>query len=140
MKCLLKRLWGLMLLCLANHLHADPLNQWTWRFPYPQGYALQAVTFGGGQFVAVGDQGTVITSPDGYIWINRASGLSLRLRGVAYADGEYAAVGDAGGILISTDAVTWTQMPSITSHTLRGIAGNPGWKTNGLPQFVAVGD
>ncbi len=51
-----------------------------------------AVTYGGGQFVAVGDNGTIISSPDGYNWKVQTSGVFPNLRGVAYADGEYAAV------------------------------------------------
>jgi len=133
-------LLGLTILLVADELQADPLNQWTWRFPYPQGYTLDAVAYGDGQFVAVGDNGTIITSPDGYNWINRSYGIFPFLRGVAYADGEYAAVGDGGVIIVSSNAATWTQITSVTSDTLYGIAGNSSWRSNGLPQFLAVGD
>src|ERR1035438_3969981 len=132
-------LW-LMIPLVTSVLLADPLNQWTWRFPNPQGYTLAAVTYGGGQFVAVGDKGTIITSPDGYHWVNRTTVVFPFLRGVAYADGEYAAVGDGGSIFTSSNAVTWTQIRSVTGTTLRGIAGNSGWTTNGLPHFLGVGD
>ena len=136
----LKIVLGLMILLVADELRADTLNQWTWRFPYPQGYTLAAVTYGGGQFVAVGDNGTIITSPDGYNWTNRSYGVFPCLRGVAYADGEYAAVGDGGAILVSSNTVTWTQIPSVTSNSLRGIAGDSTWRADSAPQFMAVGD
>ena len=136
----LKNILGLTLLLVAGGLQASPLNQWTWRFPDPQGYTLAAVTYGGGQFVAAGDNGTIITSPDGYNWTVRSYGVFPYLRGVAYADGEYAAVGDGGVILVSSNAATWTQLPSLTTNSLHGIAGDSAWRSDGLPQFIAVGD
>jgi hypothetical protein len=132
--------WGLMLLLSTRGLQADPLSQWTWQFPYPQGNQLLAVTYGGGQFVATGANGAIITSPDGYTWTNQTSGVSANLNGVAYDGNEYAAVGDGGVILMSSNATTWTQIPAVTANTLRGVAGNANWSFNGLPQFLAVGD
>ena len=136
---ILRVIFVLAVLLNANGLCADPLSQWTWRFPSPQGYTLRAVTYGGGQFVAVGDNGTIITSLDGYHWTNLTFGVFSNLRGVAYATGCYAVVGDEG-IMISTNAINWNQIPSVTSNALHGIAGNSGWRTNNLPQFVAVGN
>ena len=125
---------------IAGQLLADPLQQWTWRSPIPQGRTLTAVAYGGGFFVAVGDSGTIITSPDGYHWTNQSSGSLTYLRGVAYADGEFAAVGDSGVILVSSNAVAWSQLPTVTSNTLRGIAGDSTWRADACPQFIAVGD
>jgi hypothetical protein len=64
----------------------------------------------------------------------------MPLLGVAYADGAYTAVGQGGVLLGSTDTITWTQVPFVTGNTLHGVAGNSGWRSNGLPQFMAVGD
>jgi len=125
---------------LAIRLPADPLSNWSWRFPSPQGNILLGITYGGGQFVAVGDNGTIITSSDGYHWTNQSSGISTPLRAIAYVLGEFAAVGDGGVILVSPNAVNWQQIPQVTSNTLRAVAGantQPGF---GLPQFLAVGD
>lgn len=129
-----------MLLTAAIRLSADPLSNWSWRFPSPQGNILLGVTYGGGQFVAVGDNGTIITSRDGYHWTNQSSSISTPLRAVAYAQGEFAAVGDGGIILVSSDAVNWQQIPQVTSNTLRAVAGanpQPGFESS---QFLAVGD
>jgi hypothetical protein len=131
---------GLTILQATQELRADPLNQWTWRFPYPQGYTLHAVTYGGGQFVAVGDGGTIISSPDGSNWSVQSFDVFPDLSGVAYADGEYAAVGTGGVILVSSNAASWTQMPSVTGNSLHGIAGDSNWRTDGMPQFITVGD
>ena len=137
---LLRAGWGLVFLLLATNTRADPLNQWTWRFPNPQGYTLTAVTYGGGQFVAVGDMGTILTSINGCDWVIRTTGTFPFLRGVAYADGAYAAVGDGGVILISSNAITWTQITAPTSNTLHGISGDSTWRYDHMPQFLAVGD
>src|SRR5690606_14605514 len=48
------------------------------------------ITYGGGQYVAVGDSGTVLTSPDGITWTSRSGGTTQNLRGVVYdGDGGY---------------------------------------------------
>ena len=130
-----KRFWALMLLTVAIRLPADPLSNWSWRFPSPQGNILLGVAYGGGQFVAVGDNGAIIASGDGYHWTNQSSGISTPLRAIAYVLGEFAAVGDGGVILVSPNAVNWQQIPQVTSNTLRAVAG-----ANTQPQFLAVGD
>ena len=136
----LSLLGGLLVLVTARHLVAGPLDEWSLRFPYPTAQTLIAVTYGGGQFVAVGASGTIISSPDGYNWTNRTSGVWNTLRGVAYADGEYAAIGDGGIILVSTNLASWTQISPLTNTTFHGIVGNSGWQQYNLPQFLAVGD
>ena len=44
--------------------NADPLANWHWRNPLPHVDHLNAVTFGNNMFVAVGDYGLILTSPD----------------------------------------------------------------------------
>jgi hypothetical protein len=48
---------------------------------------LGGVTYGNGLFVAVGDFGTILTSPDGVSWTARTSGTGNDLYGVAYGNG-----------------------------------------------------
>lgn len=69
---------------------------------------LWGVCYAGGQFVAVGEGGTIITSPDGSTWTKRVSGNSLWLVSVGYGNGLFVVVGDLGTILTSPDGVTWT--------------------------------
>ena len=93
---------------------------------------LYAVTWGGGQYVVVGENGKIATSPDGITWTNRFSGTPDHLKGVAWNGSLYVAAG-ANTIISSPDGVTWTfraQVP--TGGSLYGVA----WG-NGL--FVAVG-
>jgi hypothetical protein len=58
------------------------------------GYWLDGVTYGNGLFVAVGDGGTILTSPDGVNWTQRTSGTGNWLFGVTYGNGLFVAVGD----------------------------------------------
>jgi hypothetical protein len=52
------------------------------------------VTYGNGLFVAVGEDGAILTSPDGVSWTRRTSGGNL-LYGVTYGNGTFVAVGEA---------------------------------------------
>ena len=58
------------------------------------------MTYGNGRFVAVGEDGTILTSPDGVSWTRRTSGTSNRLEGVAYGNGLFVAVG--GGTILTS--------------------------------------
>jgi photosystem II stability/assembly factor-like uncharacterized protein len=100
--------------------------------------------YGGGTFVAVGDRGTIITSPSGITssWTIRASGTTNPLRSVTYGNGVYVAVGDSGTLLTSGDAVTWIPITLSSSQNLKGVTY--GYVVSaltgvGVPTFVAVG-
>ncbi len=93
---------------------------------------LNSVAHGSGLFVAVGERGTILTSPDGVSWTARASGTDEWLWGVAYGNGRFVAVGGGGAILTSPDGVTWTQRTSLEKSDLLSVAYG-----NGL--FVVVG-
>jgi hypothetical protein len=69
---------------------------------------LWGVCHGGGQFVAVGEQGTILTSQDGTAWTRQTSGTAVWLTSVAYGLGHYLAVGAGGTVISSRDARTWT--------------------------------
>jgi hypothetical protein len=105
--------------------------------------SLMAVTYGGGQFVAVsegpvgGYTGTVLTSPDGVTWTQRGSWSGKQLYGVAYGGGQFVAVGwdywnQVDVILTSRTGTRWTARSAETTTTLWGV-------TYGSGQFVAVG-
>lgn len=86
-------------------------------------------------YVAVGDNGTVLTSTDTVDWTPRVTDTENNLNAIAY-DGEdkLVAVGDAGSIITSDDGgVTWGTSDSDVSVKLTGIA-------YGNNKFVAVGD
>jgi hypothetical protein len=59
------------------------------------------VTYGNGLFVAVGEDGAILTSPDGVNWTRRTSGTRNGLESVTYGNGLFVAVGEWGTILTS---------------------------------------
>ena len=77
-------------------------------------------------YVAVGTQGTILTSVDGKTWIARSSGTTEWLLGVTkgpLAGGNgWVVVGDKGTILTSPDGITWSPQVSGTSERLNGVA------------------
>ncbi len=84
-------------------------------------------------FIAVGDNGTILTSPNGTTWTDVSPTYTNALYGIAYGNNQFAAVGSNGIILTSPDGSNWTKRSSGTTQTLREI-------TYGDNRFVAVGD
>ena len=97
-----------------------------------------AVTYGGGKFVAVGNNGVIKTSSDGIHWTSRTSNTTDNLYGVDYGINEYTTVatyvvcGENGTIMTSPDAINWTAQSSGTDHTLYSVIHD-------YRRFVAVG-
>jgi hypothetical protein len=106
-------------------------GRWAWVSPLPQGNELKKAVFAAGQYVAVGDLGTIVTSADGSNWTAQDSGTREELRDVAWGHGQYVAVGTA--IVTSPDARHWTVRRSGFRYPLYGVAYGNG-------RFVATGD
>jgi hypothetical protein len=107
---------GLALLSLVATGRSDPLDTWTWRNPLPTGNGLHGVVYGNGRFVAVGNAGTIVTSPDGTTWTVEpaapgffVNGLPWGMNGIAYGNNGFVAVG-LPDILTSPDGITWTNI------------------------------
>ena len=90
-------------------------------------------------FVAVGDDGTVMTSVNGTEWVPRNSGSTGELFNVVYGGGQFVAVGRletgsgyAGVILTSADGADWRPQDSGIRDPLYAVAYGAG-------MFVAVG-
>jgi len=101
-----------------------------------------AITFGNGNFVSVGQCGfnafMVYTSSDGTNWAAHwpaAPSLCLELKGVAYGNNTFVAVGASGSVLTAsdTDVATWTQQSFPTNEILNAVAYGNGY-------FVAAGN
>ena len=91
----------------------------------------------GTQFIAVGGNGTVLTSLDGATWLKHSLGTTNLYYSVAWSGSTAVAVGFYGAISTSPDGVTWTPRNSIAQEvtpwsTLIGVA----WSGSTL---VAVG-
>jgi len=124
----------LLLLPVSNPASAAelPALRWRWVNPAPTGNHLRRVVYADGQFVAVGQYGTIVHSADGTGW-TAAPALTLAdLNGIAYGNGRYVTVGDAGTILTSRDGKSWTPAPSHSAADLLDVAFGDG-------RFVAVG-
>jgi hypothetical protein len=121
---------GVFLACACA---GSPLDRWHWRNPVPQGNSLLAVTANTERYIAVGDHGTIIISPDGQTWTEQSSGTPATLRGVASGGGRFVAVGDFGTILTSLNGTDWQFASAMTLSTLRGV-------TYADNSFLVVGD
>jgi hypothetical protein len=76
--------------------------------PPPGAGGLAAVRYADQKFVAVGVNGTIVTSPDGRSWTKAQSNTAEDIYDVLYAEGKWRAVGEGGQILTSTDARVFT--------------------------------
>jgi hypothetical protein len=118
-----------------NYTSANPpVTAWLQPTSLPTGFPpttnLSAVTFSS-QFVALGIDGSILTSSDGLTWILATNPVPTAGRnGIAFGAGVYVAVGD-GGIFTSTDLVIWTPTFSTTNNLF-----NVSFLNNG---FVATG-
>lgn len=86
--------------------------------PPPTTNALQGVAVFGSQFVLTGDNGTVLTSPDGTNWTQRLTPTLNFLSGVAAFPSGVVAVGKEGTVLTSPDGMGWTSRPTGTTNWL----------------------
>ena len=66
-------------------------------------------------FVALGNNGLMLTSTDGISWTTQASGTTQNLHDAVYHAGTYTVVGDNNTILQSTDLITWTNTAKFTT-------------------------
>ena len=78
--------------------------------------------FIGGQLVAAGQNGTLLTSTNGRDWQRRDSGVTHWLNDVQWLDNTFFAVGNQGTVLTSSDAMTWSDRGTITGKSLFGAA------------------
>ena len=139
---------GLLLILTTNLLAADPLDNWVWRNPLPNGINMNAVAYGNGLIVGVGDLGTIMTTPelDAQWWVQSPAVTDQNLKAIAYSpdNGTFVAVGNASGtvvgsykmttILTSTDGTNWYSQlwTNVNTRSLYGVA-------YGVGLFVAVG-
>ena len=115
-----------------------PGYKWTPITPITS-YNLQGVVWSGSVYVAVGKNGTILTSPDGKNWTDRssASGTQQDLNGINWSKslGLLVAVGNNDTILTSHDSgQIWSlQQPASADQNLNAIS----WSES---KFVVVGD
>ncbi|MDP4092783.1 MAG: Ig-like domain-containing protein [Bacillota bacterium] len=101
---------------------------------------LNGVCFGGSTFVAVGANGTILTSSNGTSWTNRtatnfAATGGADLKAVCFGNGMFMAVGNGGKVITSQNGITWTAQTSADNDLVAVAYGNP----YGNSTFVALG-
>jgi len=99
----------------------------------------ERVTFGNGQFVAVGysivgspgvPTSFIHTSPDGVTWTSRTPSEAMYFQDISFGNGLYVAVANIGTnrIMTSPDGITWTSRTTAINPTFSGVAyGNGIW-------------
>ena len=131
----MKQIVSLMvvLAVFANNLaKADALDTWTLRHTDSSQF-LTGISYGHGVYVATGQQGLIMTSPDGITWTTRNSGTTQWVGDVAWANNVFAAVGQGGVILSSPDGINWAPRSSGTTANYNRIKFLNG-------RFITVGD
>ena len=83
---------------------------------------LWEILYENGKYVAVGNDGIIITSNDGITWDNRTSGVAKVLRGIAYGNSKYVTVGFDGTVLTSSDSTSWTKQTEPTVNDFFGLS------------------
>jgi hypothetical protein len=124
----MKAMKPLVVLFLASTflpLAADEFDRWTWRVPSPPSILWQKVVFAEGQFVAVGDVGSIMTSTNGRDWALEDTVTTNRLLNVFHG-GQYVASGDRGTVVASPDARRWQLASFPNDHRILALAHGNG--------------
>ena len=82
------------------------------------GQPLRGVAYGRDRFVAVGGQGTVITTTTGTNWTKLESGIQTNLWGIAFVNDQFVAVGEKT-VITSSDGLSWSAHAA--DANLRGV-------------------
>jgi hypothetical protein len=92
----------------------------------PSLYQLNKAAFGNGEYVVVGNGGTILTSTDGESWASAVSGTTSDLYDVLYTGNMFVAVGGmysgAGVILTSADGHSWNVSSLPAAGTISNVA------------------
>jgi photosystem II stability/assembly factor-like uncharacterized protein len=122
---------GTLLAGDLNYTSTNPpgVTAWTSATSIPSGFvsSLSAVMFSGSQFIALGTDGSILTSADGNTWILSTNpvpsgGMNSIALGTVSGALIYVAVGDGGKIFTSPDLTAWTQATSNTTSVLFNVS------------------
>ncbi len=83
-------------------------------------------------FMAVGDNGTLLWSFDGFEWEAQDLGVASRLEKIIWTGARYVVIGSGGTVLTSTSGFNWAVQETNMKSNLLDIDYTPG-------KFVAVG-
>jgi hypothetical protein len=129
----------------------DGINWSETAFVANNNYGLLDISWGNNEYIAVGDDGLVMTSIDAITWVTLNSNISKPIASILYANGfYYALVGSRGrshdDVYRSVDAQTWeiVNLPyddCTLFQNKSGIAyGSEGFVVSGTPESFYSGD
>ena len=122
----------IIFLMMVSTGSADPLDKWYKRLIFSKGEILNDVTYANGIFVAVGEDGIILTSTNGEIWTKINLWTSNDLESVCFGNGNFVVVGWNGTIITSQNGEMWTARNSGIHYNLYGVAYGNG-------NFIAFG-
>jgi hypothetical protein len=99
----------------------------TFMYIYPTGATLNDVLYANSLFMAVGNNGVIKTSSDGYTWTPETSGTTKDLNGITYNsdDGEWVVTGEDNVIITSSNGSDWTSSSVFsTNPTVYDVQGD----------------
>ena len=109
---------------------------------YPSTSDLNDVLFDNTIFMAVGNDGLIRTSVDGYVWVTQVSGTLENLNSLAYnaTEDTWTVVGDNNAIILSSDnGVTWTSSSIfVVAPTVYDVQGDP-FQSGYAPEELVAG-
>jgi photosystem II stability/assembly factor-like uncharacterized protein len=85
---------------------------------------LHSIIFGNNLFLAVGDKGLMLTSPDAVTWTKRTAPTSKSLGSAVYGDNKYIVVCDSGTMLVSSNGIDWTEKSYSNDYLTSVTFGN----------------
>lgn len=117
----------------VDALQAQCGNSWGQVHYYQSSDVIRGIVNNGSIYVAVGDEGLVMTSTDGLNWTKRAYNRTNQFAGV-YAEGKFVVVGADKYVVTSSNGTSWTQRSYAKgTEDLWDVAYGNG-------TFVAIGD
>ena len=96
--------------------NSDPLDNWHQRGAGVTAEDLEAVVYGNGTFIAVGRNGTIVSSADGVLWTSLNSGTTKWIKAISYSNQSFKAVGWEGVYLTSAEGQQWNAQILATSN------------------------
>ena len=94
--------------------------------PTDGGFTTYQITYGNGLFVVTGNQGKILTSPDGINWTIRQTPLTGLIWKITYAEGLFIAAGSfsttENRLIYSYDGITWKEAGAPSLSNWSGFA------------------
>ena len=93
----------------------------SWTPVYYINNTLYGVAHAGDQFIAVGNNGVLLTSTNGSNWTQRVFATDNNFRALAYGKGRYVAGGNDGVVAFSDDGLHWNLRDTLGGRDMQGV-------------------